>query len=292
MRDDVTIELSELYPEREVDDLHLARLRRRILDEPPQRRRRPPKWLGAAAAVVVAALIGTFVASQRPPIDPVQSGAPVRSLWEAADRLQQTADRLEEWGMPEEKYRHLHYTIWQTTVIESDGKWQADQREYVIDVWLPTDDGEEVTVDKHPTGNVRHIAGEKLIDPEAVHFTETPPLWGTQCEKTPCHEDSVDQPLSVDPKTKLADASSRLLSPFTTNEEKAGTFRELASVPAIRYEDGRISVDGGKTRFTIDPGTGQVTGSEEVQVGPGRLPEGSVLRSITVTEEWTDQRPS
>lgn len=284
MRDDVAYDISELYPERPVDDLHLARLRRRIFDEPP-RQRRSREWTGAAAAAVVAVLIGSFVLLQRGP-DPFQTGAPLGSLWEAADRL-------EESGPPAGKYRHLHYTIWETMVVEhGDDTWQADAREYAFDVWLPTENGQEVTFWKLYTGRTRQIAGQHPVGEESFDMLETPILWGTHCATTPCREKSFDLPLTVDPKTKLDSASSRLLSPFSTNREKAATFRELASEPAIRYSDGTVAVDGGKTRFTIDPGTGQVTGSEERQVGPGRLPEGTVRRSVTITEEWTDQRPS
>ena len=53
-----------------------------------------------------------------------------------------------------------------------------------------------------------------------------------------------------------------------------------------------MSVDGGRSQFTIDPATGRFTGVVEHKSAESKLPEGTESMSVTVTEEWTDQRPS
>ncbi len=102
-----------------------------------------------------------------------------------------------------------------------------------------------------------------------------PALWDTFCTVTPCKEVSLSLPLSVDPKRKLEDASSRLLSPFTTTRRRRRSTVSSPPYTEVRWDNGKVSVDGGRSQFTIDPATGRFTGVVEHKSAESKLPEGT-----------------
>lgn len=288
MRDLLDDDLAELYPVRPADDVRLARIREQLFTEQPKRRSR--SWVGIAAAAVAVVMITGLVVLLRPAsrdAPATMPHAPATSLTEAASLL--------ELGQPTAKYRHIRYLVWQTYSIANGAKFSAGALEYQIDVWLPVAPDEMVLIYRNFTGGRRQVAGEQwsLNDLQPPDGYRGPVLWGSFCAATPCKEDSLKLPLGTIPAKNLEIASSALLSPFTTNEEKAGLYRKLAESPEIRWDNGTVSTEGGQYRFTIDPATGEVSGFEERRpTQENRLPDGVVTMSGTITYEWTDQRPS
>ena len=288
MRDVLDDDLAELYPVRGSDDVRLARLREQLFAEKPEPRTR--RWIGIAAVAVVVVLITGLVSHLRPvrltPDVGELTGAPATSLAEAAAKLEQAE--------PRGAFRHFRYEIWQTYSDRVDGVWHAAQLEFRIEVWLPSTDGRQVRVERFATGRQRPLPGipeSAPIDLSAQY--SGPPLWGTNCPVTPCHETSLLYPVRQTPAETIASVSSPVLSPFTSDDRRAALYRELAGMPAVRYDEGSVSADGGKASFTLDPRTGDVTGYEERELTTGnRLPVGTVLLSVKVTSEWADQRPS
>lgn len=288
MRDLLDDDLAELYPVRSTeDDVRLARLREQLFAEPPKRR--SVAWAGIAAAVLGVVLIAGLVVYVRPGHDtPVAEmpTAPATSLVEAAALL--------ETAQPRGAYRHIRYENWETvSFVLPDENWGAMQVEFTIDVWLPTEKGQRVEMRRRATGRQRPIPGVAPGVADLGKVYTGPTLWDTTCPTTPCHETSLFNPLHPNPQETLGSAWSALLSPFTTRDRKAALYRELAAIPGMRYDNGVVSVDGSKAGFTIDPKTGEVVGAEQRKVvGDSRLPAGAPLMSVTVSYEWTDQRPS
>ncbi|MEU0881570.1 hypothetical protein ABZ345_23400 [Lentzea sp. NPDC005914] len=290
MRDLLDDDLSELYAVRPADDVRLARLRAQLFTETPKRR--APRWVGIAAAAVAVVMITGLVVVLRPVRH--EQDAPATMPTAPATSLGEAATLLELAENPPAKYRHIRYMVWQALSIgmPDSEEWAAAQVEYQIDVWLPTAKGGLISTSSKPTGGFRPIAGSKSWLNSVASPAYGPVLWGTFCATTPCKEISLALPLTDIPKRKLENASSRLLSPYTTNEEKAATYRELAASPEIHWDNGKVSTDGGRTSFTIDPATGQVTGSVELKPEGSLLPDGTTYLEVTVTYEWTDQRLS
>ena len=211
--------------------------------------------------------------------------APATSLTEAATLLERS--------QPRGKYRHIRYETWETYSAIVDDVSTAMQSEFLVEVWLPVAEGQPVRTDRRPTGRTRTVPGVEPTPEFSVSSVYTGPLmWGTVCPTTPCFETSLLNPLSLDPGGPLSSASAALLSPFTTNDKKAALYRQLSAIAGVRYDNGKVTGDGSKASFTLDPSTGLVTGYEERQVTPGTLPAGTVLLSASITYEWTDQRPS
>lgn len=287
MRDLLDDDLAELYPVRPADDVRLARLRAQLFTEAPKRR--SPRWVGIAAAALAVVMITGLVVFLRPvrlDAPATMPAAPATSLTEAAALLELTVN-------PPAKYKHVRYLVWQALGIGTPGspQWAAARIEFQIDVWVPTAPGGTVVIHRRQTGQTQPIAGANLggiTTPDDAG----PTLWGTFCSATPCKEKSLALPLPDAPRRKLEGASSRLLSPYTTDEEKAATYRELASSPGVRWDNGKVSADGNRTSFTIDPATGQVTGSVELKPEGSLLPDGTTYLEVTMTTDWTDQRPS
>jgi hypothetical protein len=226
---------------------------------------------------------------------PAHRDAPATMPHAPATSLREAASLLEIAEKPTAKYRHIKYLVWQTNTVTGGAQFSAAALEYEINVWLPTAPGEMVVIYRSFTGGRRHIAGIQwsLDDLKPADDYRGPVLWGSFCAATPCKEDSLKLPLGTIPAKMLETASSAMLSPFTTNEEKAGLYRKLAESPEIRWDNGTVSTDGGQNRFTIDPATGEVTGFEEYRpTVTNRLPANVVSMSGTITYEWTDQRPS
>ncbi|SER86028.1 hypothetical protein SAMN05216188_116153 [Lentzea xinjiangensis] len=289
MRDVLDDDLAELYPVRPADDPRLGRLRERLFaEEPPPRSRR---WAGVAAAAAAVVMITGLVAALRP----AARDAPATMPTAPATSLQEAATLLELAPKPVAKYRHVTYTIWQTMSFGGieGGPFSATALEFRIDAWVPTANGEMVVIYRRFTGNHRAVTGvQQNLDRIVPNDYNGPQLWGTFCTATPCRETSLALPLPVTPSRKLEGASSRLLSPYTTNEEKAATYRELAASPEVRWDNGTVTVDGGLTSFRIDPATGEVVGSAEAPPATSPLPPGVPLLAVSVSSEWTDQRPS
>ncbi|NKE60284.1 hypothetical protein FXN61_27185 [Lentzea sp. PSKA42] len=225
---------------------------------------------------------------------PAQRDAPATMPTAPATSLTEAATLLEVAEKPAAKYRHIRYLGWQTFAINDNGRTGVTAIEFEITVWLPTAPGEMVVIYRNFTGRRRAVSGFQPPPEEARPDSfRGPLLWGSFCAATPCKEDSLSLPLRTDPEQKLEDASSAMLSPFTTNEEKAALYRKLAESPEIRWDNGKVSAGGGRTQFTIDPVTGQVTGFEERKPSQeNHMPEGMVTMTATITYEWTDQRPS
>ncbi|MEV6237239.1 hypothetical protein [Lentzea sp. NPDC051838] len=289
MRDVLDDDLAELYTVRPADDVRLARLREQLFFQQPKRRGR--RWIGIAAAVAGVVLVAGLVVYLRPaPHDaPVATMpvAPATSLSEAAGLLEMSAE-------PRGKYRHIKYNAWQTYSTGEPGTatWGATQFEFETDVWLPVAQGQVPLVNRRATGAERAIGGvQKPADHYLGKADKGPGLWQTLCTHTPCHEVSMLNPLPVQPAEKLDSATETLMSPYTTNQEKAVLYRQLAAAPEIRYDNGAVTTDG-PTSFTLDPATGELAGVEQRVSSPRTLPAGTVTLSVTITYEWTDQRPS
>lgn len=288
MRDVLDDDLAELYPVRGADDVRLARLREQLFTEKPVRR--TPHWVGIAAAAVAVVMITGLVVLLRP----AQRDAPATMPSTPATSLQEAATLLELSEKPAARYQHITYRISEVISASSFGVQGVGRTlvEFEYDVWLPTGNDEMVVVYRRETGQRRPISGVQPGPEQTLGTMSFPQLWTTFCAATPCKEESVSTPLPADPRQKLLAASPRLLSPFTTIEEKAAVYRALAESSEIRWNDGRLSADGSLVQFTIDPATGRVTGKEEVETATSPLPQGMPPRSVTITYEWTDQRPS
>ncbi|GGU70903.1 hypothetical protein [Lentzea flava] len=288
MRDVLDDDLAELYPVRGADDVRLARLREQLFAEKPVRR--SPRWAGIAAAAVAVIMITGLVVFLRP----AHRDAPATMPSTPATSLAEAATLLELAEQPTARYQHITYRLREVATAASFGLdqvgWTLVELEY--DVWLPTAKGETVFIFRRETGQRQPISGAQPRPEQKLSTISFPQLWTSFCAATPCKEESVSKPLPADPKQKLLAASPALLSPFTTNEEKAALYRVLAESPEIRWDNGRLSVDGNLLQFVIDPATGRVTGTEEVATASSQLPKGMPPQSMTITYEWTDQRPS
>ncbi|WP_086661717.1 hypothetical protein [Lentzea kentuckyensis] len=289
MRDVLDDDLAELYPVRPADDVRMARLREQLFaGEPAPRSRR---WIGIAAAAVAVMVIAGLVVTLRP----ASRDAPATLPTIPATSLLEAATMLETAEKPTAKYQHITYLLWEfmSGAAFGDPNYGSVAAEFRFDVWLPTAPGQTVVISRKLTGQRRMVGGNPPPADRTIDLANIPDLWDSFCAATPCKEDSLAQPLPPDPAKKLKAASAALLSPFTTNEEKAALYRTLAQSPEIRWNDGKLSVDGSLTEFTIDPATGRVSGMRELNPWQNpSLPEGIVPRSVTVTYEWTDQRPS
>lgn len=281
MRDLLDDDLAELYAVRPADDVRLARLREQLFTEKPERRSR--NWVGIAAAAVAVVMITGLVVFLRP----AHRDAPATLPHAPATSLQEAATLLELAEKPTAKYQHTTYRIWDemSTAVFGVNEPGKTLVEFEYDAWLPTRPGEMVVVFRRETGRRRPLGGAQPRPDQTVASLSLPYLWTSFCAATPCKEESISVPLPTDPKQMLQAASPRLLSPFTTNEEKAALYRALAQSPEIRWNDGKVSVEGGLLQFTIDPATGRVTGMEESVAA-------STPMTVTMTYEWTDQRPS
>ncbi|MGI5501146.1 hypothetical protein [Lentzea sp. CA-135723] len=281
MRDVLDNDLAELYPLREADDLRLARLREQLFAERPRSRR----WVGAAAVFVAVMLITGLVVYLRP-ARPADMASPATSLTEAAELLTRAT--------PQGAVKHLRYEIWRTAVSLT-GDPGAEQVEYRLEVWLPVEDGQKPRVDFEPTGRRRALPGFPEMSREAVQAQASSTMIsfvGPPCSLTPC---SVPDPII--PASRLwgeaiKSASSPLLAPFASNNRKAEIYRDLATLDAVRWVDGSVFIEGGTGTISIDPTTGDVSGYEERGTYGGYLPVGTVVQSVKVTTDWTDQRPS
>ncbi|SMD20564.1 hypothetical protein [Lentzea albidocapillata] len=284
MRDVLDDDLAELYPMRPADDVRLARLREQLFAEKPRSRSR--RWAGIAAATVAVVMITGLVVLLRP----VSRDAPATLPVKPATSLPEAATLLEVAEQPTAKYRRITYRIWQ--VMGVGDPYASSAIEFEFDVWLPTAADEMVVIYRRPTGGQRPIAGARRPASDFAGDSRGPVLWNSFCASTPCKEETAGQPLSTDPGRRLDDAAAAMLSPFTTNEEKAALYRRIAESPQVRWDDGKVSADGGTTLFTVDPATGQVTGMEQRKATDSRIPADTVTTSVTITAEWTDQRPS
>ncbi|KJK45790.1 hypothetical protein UK23_24930 [Lentzea aerocolonigenes] len=290
MRDLLDDDLAELYPVRPADDVRLARLREQLFSEQPKRRTR--RWIGIAAAAAGVVLVAGLVVYLRP----ASHNAPVATMPTApATSLVEAAGLLETSGEPRGKYRHIKYEVWQTYSTGEAGtpSFGATQFEYQTDVWLPVAPSQNPVVTRRLTGRQRAIAGvqKRAEDYHIYKDDKGPGLWDSLCTHTPCHEVGMLNPLPVEPAEKLDSAAKTLMSPFTTNQEKAGLYRQLAAVPEIRYDNGTVTT-AGPTRFTLDPATGEVVSVEERKPNTRLMSPDLVTLAVTITYEWTDQRPS
>ncbi|MFS8104403.1 hypothetical protein LFM09_45585 [Lentzea alba] len=288
MRDVLDDDLAELYTVRSADDVRLARLREQLFAEPPAKRSR--RWVGIAAAAAAVVMITGLVVTLRP----ASRDAPATLPTKPATSLQEAATLLEIGPKPTGRYQHITYRIWQVLPSTAFGLSEIGtlQVEFEYNAWVPTAPGEMVVVYRRETGQRRPMSGAQPAPDKSVGQLSLPRLWTTFCAATPCKEESLSTPLPADPKQKLAAAAHALLSPFTTNEERAALYRRLAESPEIRWDNGKVSAEGGRFLFTVDPATGRVSGMEEADVAGVTLVNGTRPTSVTVTYEWTDQRPS
>ncbi|SDM19210.1 hypothetical protein SAMN04488074_11812 [Lentzea albidocapillata subsp. violacea] len=285
MRDVLDDDLAELYPVRASDDVRLARLREQLFAEKPRSRSR--RWAGIAAAAVAVVMITGLVVTLRPASRDAPATLPVKP----AASLPEAATLLEVAEQPTAKYRRITYRIWQ--VMGVGEPYASSAIEFEFDVWLPTAADEMVVIYRRPTGAQRPVAGaQRPTSDFLMDSSRNPVLWKSFCASTPCKEETVGQPLSAEPGRRLDDAAAAMLSPFTTNEEKAALYRRIAESPQVRWDNGKVSADGGARLFLVDPATGQVTGMEERRSNDPRIPAHTVTTSVAITYEWTDQRPS
>jgi hypothetical protein len=282
MRDVLDDDLAELYPVRGADDVRLARLREQLFAEKPRPRSR--RWAGIAAAAVTVALIAGLVVTLRPSHRDAAATMPTRpatSLLEAADVLE-TAER------PTGGFQHLKYVVWE----QIDGKdgWGVTDVQFQYDAWMPVAKGETVLIYRRATGERRAVAGDQApLDVLLEGGNRGPVLWSTFCTAAPCQEESLTLPPNAQtPSDKMRYSSYALMSPFTTNKEKADVYRKLAESPGIRFDNGKVSVEGERFEFTIDPATGRVSGAEN----PMTVYSNGGKVSVTVTYDWVAQRPS
>ncbi|ANZ42261.1 hypothetical protein BBK82_46380 [Lentzea guizhouensis] len=295
MRELLDDDLAELYPVRQTEeDLRLAKMRERLFAQP--RPRRVPRWVGVAAAAVAVLLIAGVVVFVRPVKQETQVAtmpvAPATSLLEAAAMLEVSAEPLG-------RFRHVRYQSWVTATTGDLGTagWGATQFEWQTDVYLPVEKGQNPVSHTRLTGNHRPVAGvQKTAELlERQEDQQGPELWTTLCTHTPCHEVNLLMPLSGDAKFKLQSAKTTLTSPYTTNQEKAALYRQLATDPAVRWENGTVSMEGGMTTLRIDPATGEVAGFSDRDPYPPtgtHVPPDIVTLEVSITYGWTDQRPS
>ncbi|TWP50945.1 hypothetical protein FKR81_17875 [Lentzea tibetensis] len=293
MRDDLDIEIAELYPQRPGDDAALAALREKLFA--PRKRRRD--WTGAVAAAAVVVLITGIAVFFRLP-DHVLPLAPAPSLTEAADRL----DAIPE---PSGPYRHVTRRVWTGRTVElGANRWYTYAEEFLVEYWVPAAAGQQVGFSNRATGGVRWIGG---TEPESVLANrpapELPPDLRGYCPLTPCEmpavtaeelENARNNPAR--PHEVFDGAWSRLDYPFTTNKEQAKVYRLLALVPAARYTGEWIELDsvldGGRLRLKVDPVSGRFLGYERLVPTPSRLPSDTVLDSVEITVEAADKMPS
>jgi hypothetical protein len=281
MRDVLDDDLAELYPVRGSDDVRLARLREQLFAEKPRPRSR--RWAGIAAAAAAVVLITGLVVTLRPD----SRDAPATMPTKPATSLLEAATLLETAEQPTTGFQHSKYMVWQ----QIDGKdgWGITDVQFQYDAWMPVAKGETVLIYRRATGERRAVAGDQSpLDVLLEGGNRGPVLWSTFCTATPCQEESLTLPPNAKtPADKLFQASYALMSPFTTNKEKAAVYRQLAESPEIRWDNGKVSVEGGRTEFAVDPTTGRVSGAENPMVvyAVGKV-------SITVTYDWVAQRPS
>lgn len=285
MRDVLDDDLAELYPAPPDDEVRLARLREQLFKE--EKPRFPARWLGVAAAAVTVVLLAGLVVLLRP----LDREAPATLPTKPATSLNEAATAVEVAERPGAKYRHVTYRVWEAAVRTEP--FTAYAVEWKIDVWLPTAADEMVVIFRDQTGGRRHIAG--AVQPTRPLYGDLdrgPKLWQSFCSRTPCREESVGQQPSTDPVQALDEVAAAMLSPFTTVKERAALYRRLGETPGIAWRDGLVSAEGGRTVYTIDPVTGDVTGFEQRHATERLVPADTVTLSATITYEWTDQRPS
>jgi hypothetical protein len=281
MRDVLDDDLAELYPVRGSDDVRLARLREQLFAEKPRPRSR--RWAGIAAAAAAVMMITGLVVTLRP----ASRDAPATMPTKPATSLLEAATLLETAEQPTTGFHHSKYVVWQQ--IDGKESWGVTDVQFQYDAWMPVAQGETVLIYRRATGERRAVAGGQApLDDLIAEETRGPALWSTFCTAAPCQEESLTLPPSaMTPADKLFHSSYALMSPFTTNKEKAAIYRRLAESPEIRWDNGKVSVEGGQTEFTVDPTTGRVSGAENpMAVSPVRKV------SVTITYEWVAQRPS
>ncbi|WP_394621066.1 hypothetical protein JNUCC0626_18830 [Lentzea sp. JNUCC 0626] len=288
MRDVLDDDIAELYPARGTDDVRLARLREQLFKEPPPRKSR--RWVGVAAAAAAVVLIAGLVVTLRPAWRDAPATLPTRP----ATSLPEAAVLLETEPKPTAKYQHITYRLAQALsgpqIGESEyGSMMAD---FEIDVWLPTSPGESVFIFRRDTGGRRALEGRPWPENKVIERGLIPRLWESLCMASPCAEDTVPLPLPADALGKLTAAQTPMVSPFTTNEQKAALYRKLAESPEITWNNGVVTAEGGSVRYTVDPATGRLAGMVVLEPRHVKMPADLAPRTVTITYEWTDQRPS
>lgn len=282
MRDDLDIELAELYPERRSDEAALAALRDRLFAEPPRRR----SWIGATAVASVVLLVLVGVAFLEWP-RPVPSLSPVQSLTEAADRLDASPD-------PAGDFRHVTQRIWRARTVELPaGRWYTYSEAFLVEIWIPTAPNQEVREARRATGEVRWVGG---TEPESVLASrpapELPASYASLCPRSPCGlpqlPDSPGEWLSMRGQHEIfEDVWPKLSQPANRTHIQADYYRLLAKLPDVRYAGDRIVLDtqlgGGRLRLKVDPATGHFLGYERLVENPSRLPADTILESVDIT---------
>lgn len=293
MRDDLDIEIAELYPARPTDDAALAALRDKLFA--PQKRRRD--WTGAVAAAAVVVLVTGIAVFFRMP-DHAPPLAPAPSLAEAADRL-------DAYPEPSSPYRHVTRRIWTARTVElSTTRWYAYAEEFLVELWVPVAAGQEVKESRRATGAIRWIGG---TEPESVlgnrPAAELPPELRGHCPVTPCQAPTVSPEELANardngtkqPHSIFDMAWNRLNFPFTNKKAQAEIYRWLALIPAVRYTGEWVVLDslldGGRLKLRVDAASGRFLGYERLAETPSRLPPDTVLESVEITVEPADKAP-